>query len=144
MARPRGSKNKPKEQNLQPDSETNTTELTQEQPDFIWPNGVMFGVVQLPRDLASGKFATQRIVQTVNENGKLSAYITESSYHRSELKPIFDMLFRKAYAAGISKGAASLLPVKERFHWRAFEPGFLSGTNTDTPRLDPTTGEFEK
>lgn len=73
----------------------------------------------------------------------LKAYITESAYHRSELKGLFDMLFRKSYTASISKGAASLLPVKSRIHWVRFEPEFLLGTNKKPERIDPSTDEKE-
>lgn len=139
MGRPRGSKNKSKEL-LPTTDQAPPDNMTQE--DFVWPNGVSWGIVQLPRDLRP--FPTQRIVQTVNENGKLSAYITESSYHRSEVKGWYDKLFRDSYSGGISKGAASLMPVKSKLHWRRFEPGFLSGQTLDTPRMDPTTGEEEK
>lgn len=95
------------------------------------------------RDLSPAP-AAQRIVQIVNDNGQMAVYITESAYHRSELKSIFDFLFRKSYTAGISKGAVGLMPVKGQIHWHKFEPDFLSGKNTKTPRLNPETGKPEE
>lgn len=139
MARPKGSKNKSKA-DLETPVQLDGTKgvIVPSEIDEIAPNGAHFGVVQLPRDLKPAP-AAQRIVQWVNWDGVLKAYVTESAYHRTELKSFFDLLFRKAYTAGISKGAASLLPVKGRIHWHRFEPDFLSGTNTDTERVNPET-----
>jgi hypothetical protein len=109
-----------------------------EQEMEIAPNGAHFGVIQLPRDLIPHP-AAQRIVQWVNRNGELKAYVSESAYHRSELKSWFDKLFRESYSASISKGAAALLPVKSRIHWRRFHPDFLSGSVIEGERIDPTT-----
>jgi hypothetical protein len=127
MGRPKGSKNKVKD------------ELEVVQPgEAILPNGCHFGVVQLMRDLSPHP-AAQRIVQWVNRNGEIKAYISESAYHRTELKSWFDKLFRDSYSASISKGGAALSPVKSRLHWIRFEPGFLTGQVAKPERVNPET-----
>jgi hypothetical protein len=114
------------------------------QPELtdIAPNGMYMGVVQLPRDL-SPRISTQRIVQWVNRNGQLKAYITESAYHRTECKMWFDKLFRESWSQSLTRGAASLLPVKSKIHWVRFEPSFLKGENQSPERIDPMTDEVE-
>lgn len=111
-------------------------------PEKVMTNGAKFGFTQLARDLLPSP-AAQRIIQLVNNNGVLTEYITENAYHRAEAIDIFDKLVaRYAYGESITKGAATLLPVKWKIHWVLATDEFLSvGGHPD--RMDPSTGEVE-
>lgn len=107
----------------------------------IFPNGTHFGIIQLERDL-SPKPAAQRIVQFVNRDGKLQAYVSENAYQRSECIDIFDKLYRYAYQQSISKGSVALLPVKGRLHWHRFTAEFCIGKPSE--RVSPETDKAEE
>lgn len=92
----------------------------------IFPNGLHFGIIQLARDL-NPQPAAQRIVQWVNRDGALKAYVSENAYHRTELFTILDKLSRMAYDASIRRGGAYLMPVRTRIHWHEFKEDFLKG-----------------
>ena len=106
----------------------------------IFPNGVHFGIVQLERDILPSPPA-QRIVQWVNRNGKLKAYISANAYMKSELFPLFDKLVRMSYAGSISHGSVALIPVRTRINWFEFTEDFLKGG--DGYRINPETDEEE-
>lgn len=110
-------------------------------PEAIFPNGVHWGVIQLERDLTPHP-AAQRLIQWVNKNGVLKVYVSESAYHRTEIKMWFDKFFRDSYSSSISKGGVALGPVKGRIHWLEFNEEFvLTGKGL---RMNPETDEPEE
>ncbi len=115
-----------------------------EESNDIFPNGAHFGVIQLPRDL-DPKPAAQRIVQWVNNNGKLNCYISENAYHRVELKALlWKLMFDDGYATSIARGAATLLAIKGRIHWHRFTAEFCQSVeNNPANRINPETDEPE-
>lgn len=112
----------------------------------LFPNGVHYGIVQLPRDLLPRPSA-QRIVQWVNRDGVLKCYISEGAYVREEALRHLDKLIRMSYAQSIAHGSPCLYPVRTRIHWREFTEGFVLG-NADAMneklRINPETDEEEK
>src|SRR4051812_29868467 len=117
----------------------------EETPKEMTPNGLHFGIVQLPRDLLPPP-AAQRIVQWVNRDGVLKAYISENAYHRTELFTILDKLTRLTYDNSIRRGGAFLMPVRTRIHWHTFNLEFLTGDDEALKpehRVNPETDEPE-
>jgi hypothetical protein len=109
----------------------------------VWPQGSHFGIVQLERDLYP-KPTAQRIIQWVNRNGEITAYISENAYHRAELMEIFYKLQRMSYDRSITKGSVALNPVKGRYHWHYFSKEFALGEGvTPEGRVDPETDKAE-
>lgn len=111
-------------------------------PEALFPNGAMFGIIQLPIDLLP-KPAAQRIVQLVNRNGELRVYMSENAYQRTELITWYDRLMRLSYQNSITKGGASLAPTKARIHWIRFTEehckkgrGERINPETDTPEAE--------
>ncbi len=111
-------------QTLDDDKTANT--VTTLRPEQVFPNGVHFGILQLPRDLMPAP-AAQRIVQWVNRDGVLKAYISENAYQKTELFTILDKLTRMAFANSIARGGAHLMPVRTRIHWHEMTVPFLKG-----------------
>lgn len=107
----------------------------------IFPNGVHFGIVQLERDILPSPPA-QRIVQWVNRNGKLKAYISANAFMKSELFTHFDKLVRMAYNNSIVHGTIALVPVRTRLNWFEFTEEFLKGG--EGTRVNPETDEEEE
>lgn len=106
------------------------------------PNGASFTIVQLERDLVPRPQA-QRIVQTINWNGEIKAYISENAYHRNECLEHFMALVRKSYENSIKKGGIALYGIKGRIHWHEFTEEFcLKGKHG--VRLNPENGEPEQ